>query len=93
MLLRVLIILCIQGMLFSQSSVDINRLKKEAKKLGVTDSQIKEAIKSQSQNDNINLSVRSQYHSLENQIAYHTLFEMHARLQNQFHSFYQMVCI
>ena len=56
MLLRALIILCIQGMLFSQSSADINRLKKEAKKLGVTDSQINEAIRSQSQNNNLNLN-------------------------------------
>ena len=56
MLLRVLIILCIQGILFSQSSVDINRLKREAKKLGVTDTQINEAIRSQSQNNNLNLN-------------------------------------
>ena len=56
MLLRILIILCTQGMLFSQSNIDINRLKREAKKLGVTDTQINEAIRSQSQNNNLNLN-------------------------------------
>ena len=71
MLLRVLMILCIQGLLFSQSSVDINRLKKEAKKLGITDSQIKESIKSQDQNNDLNLnpylvSILKQQLDLEN---------------------------
>ena len=60
MLLRILIILCIQGMLFSQSSVKIDRIKKEAKKLGITDSQIREAIKSQGQNNNLNLNQLNQ---------------------------------
>lgn len=65
MLLRALMILCIQGMLFSQSSADLNKLKREAKKLGITDSQINEAIRSQGQNNNLNLNQINQNETVE----------------------------
>ena len=59
-----------------QSSVDINRLKREAKKLGVTDTQINEAIRSQSQNNNLNLN------QINNNETFDTSFKEKSDIEN-----------